>query len=296
MEYLGQQDKRDMMMNSNYTYRFEEHPKQKGRCPKCGRVGVFRYFEDSTRAERLSIEFGKCERINSCGYYNTPLSGSYHAGQFIEAEAARIRQKYVDYHSAEQTLKYYQRNRFTLWLTQVYGAKITTSAIQNYHIGTGKKGNTIFWLVDENQNIWNGKKVLFDEFGHRSKKQAPRHLFSSTDGYKTCLFGQHLLANIDEEAIVCLVESEKTAIICSIFRPDLVWLATGGANGLTTKKAMALKARKVVLIPDMDAAGREGFLKRIATLELLKCQVKLFDIDPGTNDSTDIADIILQTF
>jgi len=59
---------------------------------------------------------------------------------------------------------------------------------------------------------------------------------------------------------------------------------------------MALKARKVVLIPDMDAAGREGFLKRIETLELLKCQVKLFDIDPGTNDSTDIADIILQTF
>lgn len=42
-----------------------------------------------------------------------------------------------------------------------------------------------------------------------------------------CLFGEHLLKKYPNKT-VALVESEKTAIICSALMPDYIWLATGG--------------------------------------------------------------------
>ncbi len=70
-----------------------------------------------------------------------------------------------------------------------------------------------------------------------------------------CLFGEHLLTRYPE-APVCLVESEKTALIMAGFLPAFVWLATGGKNGAkwTDREVYkALEGRKVVLYPDLGA-------------------------------------------
>ena len=45
---------------------FEQSPKPKGCCPKCGAKGSFRYYEGLPR------EYGRCERINHCSYHNKP--------------------------------------------------------------------------------------------------------------------------------------------------------------------------------------------------------------------------------
>ena len=66
-----------------------------------------------------------------------------------------------------------------------------------------------------------------------------------------CLFGEHLLREMPD-AIVCLVESEKTAVICTGFCPQYLWLATGGKTQLGTKLSV-LKGRKVLVFPDIDA-------------------------------------------
>ena len=67
-----------------------------------------------------------------------------------------------------------------------------------------------------------------------------------------CLFGEHLLLR-RPEATVCLVESEKTAIICSGVMPEYVWLATGGKQNFKAEKCECLKGRKVILYPDLGA-------------------------------------------
>ncbi|MBQ8630032.1 MAG: hypothetical protein IJ421_11245, partial [Prevotella sp.] len=50
-----------------------------------------------------------------------------------------------------------------------------------------------------------------------------------------------------------IVESEKTAIIASLFFPDAIWLATGGLNNLQSDKTRCLSGREVILFPDLGA-------------------------------------------
>ena len=69
-----------------------------------------------------------------------------------------------------------------------------------------------------------------------------------------CLFGEHLLTEYPI-ARVAIVESEKTAIVASVFFPNMVWLATGGKNGArwtdpTVCKALA--GRDIILFPDLN--------------------------------------------
>ena len=67
-----------------------------------------------------------------------------------------------------------------------------------------------------------------------------------------CYFGEHLL-KVNLNKPVGLVESEKTAIIASVYLPQLVWLAVGSLNNLNAEKCKNLAKRKVILFPDLNA-------------------------------------------
>lgn len=63
---------------------------------------------------------------------------------------------------------------------------------------------------------------------------------------------EHLLNDKDKvNANVALVESEKTAVICSLLLPEYIWLATGGKSQFNDR-LMVLKGRKVTAFPDID--------------------------------------------
>ena len=67
-----------------------------------------------------------------------------------------------------------------------------------------------------------------------------------------CFFGQHLLKK-RPDAVVCLVESEKTALICAALCPGPVWLAVGGKQWLNADTCAALRGRSVIAYPDLQA-------------------------------------------
>lgn len=70
------------------------------------------------------------------------------------------------------------------------------------------------------------------------------------------LFGEHLLHDPARADLpVCIVESEKSAIICAIHEPRFLWLATGGKKFLREDKIAALQqqGRTIYLFPDRDA-------------------------------------------
>ena len=50
-----------------------------------------------------------------------------------------------------------------------------------------------------------------------------------------------------------VVESEKTALIASLYYPQFIWLATGGLSNLTLQTCRPLKDRRVMLMPDLNA-------------------------------------------
>ena len=54
---------------------------------------------------------------------------------------------------------------------------------------------------------------------------------------------------------VCVVEAEKTAVICSELFPQSIWMAAGGLSALSAEKLRPLRDHKVVLFPDTDPDG-----------------------------------------
>jgi len=67
-----------------------------------------------------------------------------------------------------------------------------------------------------------------------------------------CFFGEHLLS-LHPEATVCIVESEKSALISAAIFPDEVWLGAGNIHGLSIEKCQVLNNRTVILYPDLNA-------------------------------------------
>ena len=111
-----------------------------------------------------------------------------------------------------------------------------------------------------------------------------------------CLFGEHLLNDKDKvNANVALVESEKTAVICSLLLPECIWLATGGKSQFNDR-LMVLKGRKVTAFPDID--GYDEWRKKAKNCPML--DITISDIlernaTPEQRErQVDIADLLLE--
>jgi hypothetical protein len=86
---------------------------------------------------------------------------------------------------------------------------------------------------------------------------------------KECLFGEHLL--IDKTKPVAIVESEKTAVIASVYFPQFIWLATGGKDGLKAEKCSVLAGRTIKLFPDLNCFDKwSAIAKKIFNPELVE--------------------------
>ncbi|MCO5951045.1 DUF6371 domain-containing protein [Mucilaginibacter flavidus] len=81
------------------------------------------------------------------------------------------------------------------------------------------------------------------------------HTVASDYQLKQCLFGEHLL-KLEPFKTVAIAESEKTAIIASMYLPNYIWLAAGSLEGLTEEKCQVLKHRTVRLYPDVNAYAK----------------------------------------
>lgn len=111
-----------------------------------------------------------------------------------------------------------------------------------------------------------------------------------------CLFVEHLLNDKDKvNANVALVESEKTAVICSLLLPEYIWLATGGKSQFNDR-LMVLKGRKVTAFPDID--GYEEWRKKAKNYPMLDITISDILERSATPEQrerqVDIADLLLE--
>lgn len=138
-------------------------------------------------------------------------------------------------------------------------------AVLRYRLGASKSGGVIFWQVDHEGRIHDGKIMYYHPDCHRNKERPPtwvsyllakRHgqlgQYSSTH----CLFGLHQLLILNSKFSIGIVEAEKTAVILSGHYPQYIWLASGGLGELQVNKFRPLRGRKVVLFPDTDPEGK----------------------------------------
>lgn len=159
----------------------------------------------------------------------------------------------------KKSLSNYDQNNFVKFLIERFGTATAKELISKYYLGTSKhwSGANVFWQIDSNGKIRTGKIMLYNATDGKRIKQPKDcvqwvHKVTQQSEFelKQCLFGEHLLKDLTKP--IAIVESEKTALISSIYLPKFIWLATGGKTNLTAEKINVLNGRKVVLFPDLN--------------------------------------------
>ena len=270
-----------------WNYRFQTNS-IKGVCPNCG-FKTLRMFEllDQTP---LGQEFGVCDRSNTCSYSNRPTMNDLEKigdVKHIEVkESTYIPQRFISKTVMQSTFRVYDKNNFVQYLIKTYGRLEAAKAVKRYNVGTGKNNSTIYWSMNHDKNVCNGKKMHYGLDGKRIKELFPKALFIKEDGFYHGIFGSHL---VKANSIVKVLESEKSAIIMSILKPEYVWLGVGGANFISRFTPIN-KTIPYELIPDMDSSGCIAFHKRFKELRKDKFEnVTYRDILHG-QDLCDVAE------
>ncbi|MCK0130396.1 DUF6371 domain-containing protein [Flavobacteriaceae bacterium F08102] len=283
-----------------YRYNLDKSSK-KYHCPNCNKKTFVRYF-DNEKKEYLPNEIGRCDRENKCGYHTAPK------GNYIKTyEVKYTTPPPISYHSytlVSHCGRNYKHNNFVQFLKNIFTIDEVKTVILKYLIGTSKfwDGATVFWQIDNNKNVRHGKVMLYNiKTGKRLKNASGNAFITSVRSLlklnnfnlKQCLFGLHLI-NKKASQTIGIVESEKTAVIMSLFKPNYVWLATGSKHGFKYEMLKPIISYNIIAFPDK---GEYNDWQSKA-MELndygFKIKVSRFIEDSNHVNGTDLADIYLE--
>lgn len=252
-------------------------------CPVCGQKKCFKLYVDTETGEPLDESCGRCDHEQSCGYHYKPhelfrdrpdiKERYFPSAEKLTFLSQVLPVKPVSHPASPPPLvatfpmwMVEQRHRpdgsFMPWLQNHIGSEDAVQRVFDaYWLGTTREGvyqrlPIIFWYIDIRGVVRDGKILWYKADGHReqymnwiSARMIKAKLLPENAVTSKCLFGEHLLSQYPE-AIVMVVEGEKSAVFLSCLFSEYVWLATGGCGGLNDEKLEALKGRKVVFLPD----------------------------------------------
>ena len=296
----------------------------KHRCPNCGKMTFVRYV-DSETGDYLGTQVGKCDREDKCGYHYSPAmffkDHPDETQKYSYSPRAVIRPvsplptvnnlSTIDWNHVENSLL--QTSNFKEYLLGHFSdSQIQVLQVcEDYFLGGDGEGGTIYWQVDEHNRPRSGKIIQYDrQTGCRIKNatlpvswvhkklikagQLPKDWTLSQ-----CLFGAHLLPKRTDDP-VCLVESEKTAIICAIRLSGCVWIATGGLNNFRLEPCQCLAGRNVIIYPDLGAYDKWCVLAEKFSAKIgFQCTVSRLLEEKATEqerqNGLDLADYLLRS-
>lgn len=273
-----------------YRYHLAKYAGKSSRltCPQCERPHCFTPYVDDDN-NLIDKTVGRCDHESSCGYHLTPSQyfqqhpEARPQGEVWRQAPAWLTEKrnsvplptnFLPEDLVAKTVRLNPVSNFLAFLYRIFDADTVQMLVDRYRLGVTRDGAAIFYQIDLEGRIRTGKIIQYNpETGHRIKDASvpvdwvharlkKKGLLPESWTVRQCLFGEHLLAQYPD-ALVCLVEAEKTAVICSAFCPKFIWLATGGKTQLGDRLDV-LKGRKVLVFPDIDAyaAWREAFAKK----------------------------------
>jgi hypothetical protein len=254
-------------------------------CPFCGKRGKYSAYINTQTQELAPIEYGMC---SSCQQFKRPPD-NYFAGKSTHVDDATIGYYEADTIDINTIYHYnkpssYIGNAFIEGLERRFDEQRVKRVVDLYKLGrfqdSYKNSAIIFPYLHTEKHCCTAKLMWFDNDLHRireGKKQYPRFLhnlqYTDDRGFhydcnkygidddgndiiipfklKLCLFGHHQIIN-DKTKTICLVESEKTAIIMSIVLPEFIWVASGGKTLIQDYKFLFFKGRKCLVFPDLS--------------------------------------------
>jgi hypothetical protein len=241
------------------------------RCPSCQqRDKTFSLYIDTETSEHIHPTVGRCNRESNCGHHYTPKQ--YFQDNNISFDTTQPKAykprpvtpqpkpvSFIPVEVLKASLKAHETNHFVQFLINLFGVEVASQLVSRYFIATSKhwNGATVFWQIDTQGKVRTGKIMLYNPTtGKRVKNLEPpvywvhKALKQPEFELGQCLFGEHLL--IDKTKPVAIVESEKTAVIASVYLPQFIWVAVGSLTNLNAEKCSILKGRTVTLFPDLN--------------------------------------------
>ena len=206
------------------------------------------------------------------------------------------------------------QNLFVYWLRHLPWDERQRERLREtlwqYCVGGWADGRVVFWQIDHEGLPRAAKLMRYMTDGHRDKQAHPGWIYNQEgvrqqldpDGHTIVkpLFGAHLLKR-HPQAVVNIVESEKTAIIMANFYGDndrQLWLACGGLKHLRLDAMQPLidQGRTVWLWPDND--GRDDWQQVADKLGYDRCNVytRFFETCWREEDGpkADAADVLIR--
>jgi hypothetical protein len=269
--------------------------------------GIFKDFSSGKGGD--VIEF--VMQHLSLKYYEAINFLAKRSGIEIEAETnytvpetrPTFQQKPASYIPAEHvlpTLGHPDNNNLYKYLISKLPTKLIASKFQDYNIGTYNNW-CIFWQVDIAGKVRSGKYIKYLPNGHRDKDSKASWHHNSTREYipvypdfnlVQCLFGEHLIA-ANPRRPIAIVESEKTALIASLFIDKYTWLSCCMKGGLNAGKLASVANRSVTLFPDLGAYG-EWALKAKEFGYSISDHIEQIATDEDRSKGLDLADFLLR--
>jgi len=193
--------------------------------------------------------------------------------------------------------------------------KRISEVLNDYHVGHGKNGHTIFWQIDELGEVRTGKMMKYKSNGHRDREASWNFDFIHSALFRDqrltqwdedkqeaqlTFFGMHLL-NRYPNATVNIVESEKTALLMAIAygnHATQVWMACGGLEMLSRERLAPIinQGRQIVLFPDRD--GIDKWKAKARQLDYPRLMIDCTPVQkwwkPEDGEKADIADVVVR--
>jgi hypothetical protein len=243
--------------------------------PNCGKGKTFSRYIDTETGAHIHTTVGRCNRESNCAHHYTPKQYfednniSLDTSKEYSPRPVKIKSKPVSFipveiFKASLNTKALNSNHFVNYLINLFGIEIASQLVSDYFIASSKRwlGATTFWQIDLQGNIRTGKIMLYNPTTGKRIKEPFNHIHWAHKalkqpkfGLNQCFFGEHLINEVDKSGKlkpVAIVESEKTAVIASVYLPQFIWLAAGSLNNLKADKCNILKGRTVTLFPDLS--------------------------------------------
>jgi hypothetical protein len=212
-------------------------------CPNCKKKTFVPYVVTGTNNIVDSTKYGRCERVNSCRYSLYPKLGKddITSSRYVPPAPEEIKPlDFIDKDLMQATFNEFKSNVFFMYLVKMFGIEKAYQLQEAYNIGTAKGGGIIFWQEDRKGNVRTGKVMYYHPNGKRIKERNSWFVHKKIKddfNYRQCFFGLHLTT---PDKPVALCESEKTAIIMSVFEPEYTWIASGGSEMISDERLFEL--------------------------------------------------------
>lgn len=210
------------------------------------------------------------------------------------------------------------KNLFCYWMKHLPWSDVQRERLNNtmwqYCVGGWTDGRVVFWKIDHEGKPRSAKLMWYQTNGKRDKTRNPGWLYNQEGVRQQCepdkhtilkpLFGAHLLKRY-QNAVVNIVESEKTALIMANFYGDFdkqIWLACGGLQWLQLESMQPLidQKRTVWLWPDKDGIEKWKIVAEKLGSEKVNVYTRFFEtcwreLDGPTADCADIIQRMMAT-